>query len=390
MNSLVKRFLFLTVPAVLVVLAGVELWVRASWDAKRGTPALYLSDPVLVQRFAPNYSGWFAGVPIRINNLGLRDRRDYSLDKASNSFRILLLGDSVAFGHGSIEEHTYARLLEKHLAAWRSDVDWQIWNAGVPGYNSSQELALLERVGPVYRPDLVIVGFHPNDIVSNDIVRNPGWRARTLSTARNGLKQWCYSYELYRRLYLQARSRLFASDGARQFLKNLADEDALLEAKSAEHIPEQQFTDLAPVPVEVQAGVPCGNDGSAVGRIEGFRQQQDYRAWRAAIDGFQDLQRRGEYRLMFFVSTAPDICKAVDLYFDAGARLWNDFFVRELAQGVPTVSTYDALARYRPSQMPGAHSHGLGNVNRLKADLLFRFLRDHVLPGSALEAHRQS
>src|SRR5437016_14604352 len=93
--------------SVLAVLAGAallavmaEAWVRLRWDPKNGTPGFFLSDPVRGQRLAPNYSGWFAGVPVHINALGLRDERDYDLAKHPNTFRILVLSDSVTFGHG--------------------------------------------------------------------------------------------------------------------------------------------------------------------------------------------------------------------------------------------------------------------------------------------------
>ena len=46
-------------------------------------------------------------------------------------------------------------------------VDWQVWNLGVPGYNTSQELTTLRRFGPLYQPDLVVVGFYDNDILDN-------------------------------------------------------------------------------------------------------------------------------------------------------------------------------------------------------------------------------
>ena len=67
--------------------------MRATWNPKRGTPGLFLVDAVRGQRFAPNYSGWFAGVPVHINNLGFRDPRDYQLAKGPRTFRIVTLGD---------------------------------------------------------------------------------------------------------------------------------------------------------------------------------------------------------------------------------------------------------------------------------------------------------
>ena len=50
-----------------------------------------------------------------------------------------------------------------------------------------------------------------------------------------------------------------------------------------------------------------------------------------------------------------------------------------LSDGTPAVSSHDAFARYRPSQMPEASAHSIGNSNALKADVLFQFLRDRGL-----------
>jgi hypothetical protein len=378
----VKKFCLLTLPAIVAVLLVVEAWVRFTWDETRGTPALYISDPVLVQRFAPHYSGWFAGVPIRINNLGMRDPRDYAIEKQPNTFRILLLGDSVAFGHGSIYEHTYAHLLEQRLKTWRPDVDWQIWNAGVPGYNSSQELAYLERAGPVYKPDLVIVGFHPNDVTSNEIVRHPSIRAVVAAHVKNWVKQTCYSYEFYRRLYLNVTWRLFASASSRRLLENLDSEDELLKNRGdVQNLPEQQITDVVPVTNTPKPGDGCIAKGDGTAAVAEFDREPQAARWRDAIAELQALHAKRAYNLMFFVSMAPDVCSSNDFFYDGGSRAWNDYFVRQLSKtGVPTVSTYDAFARYRPSQMPQAEAHALGNANRVKADLLFEFLRDRVLP----------
>jgi lysophospholipase L1-like esterase len=44
----------------------------------------------------------------------------------------------------------------------------EVINAGVNGYNTAQEIALLRRVGLRMQPDLVILGFTPNDIMTAD------------------------------------------------------------------------------------------------------------------------------------------------------------------------------------------------------------------------------
>jgi GDSL-like lipase/acylhydrolase family protein len=43
--------------------------------------------------------------------------------------------------------------------------DVQVLNAGVNGYNTEQEVAFIRRTGLRYQPDVVIVGFTPNDIM---------------------------------------------------------------------------------------------------------------------------------------------------------------------------------------------------------------------------------
>src|SRR5262245_42662704 len=60
----------------------------------------------------------------------------------------------------------------------------------------------------------------------------------------------------------------------------------------------------------------------------------------------------------------------------------NDFYMSFLSNATPAVSSYDAMRRLRPSQMPNAGGHALGNANAVKAEVLFRFLRDHVLASS--------
>src|SRR4029453_3113410 len=105
--------------ALLLAACAIELWVRATWDPRQGRPGFFLSDAVRGQRLAAGYDGWFAGVPVHINSLEVRDRREFAPAKQPSTFRILVLGDSVTFGHGSL--HSYPELLEQRLKAWRPD-----------------------------------------------------------------------------------------------------------------------------------------------------------------------------------------------------------------------------------------------------------------------------
>jgi Lysophospholipase L1 and related esterases len=199
-----RKLLTITVPAaiaaLLVFAAATEIWVRATWDPRKGTPGFFLSDPSRGQRLAAGYTGWFAGVPVHINHLELRDTREYDLAKGPRTFRILVLGDSVTFGHGSVYEHSYPYLLEQRLKEWNANVDWQVWNAAVPGYNTSQELAHLLEVGPVFKPDLVVVGFFENDLTANVDIVAPTALKRGLSAALSFAGRHVYSLELYKKV----------------------------------------------------------------------------------------------------------------------------------------------------------------------------------------------
>src|SRR5689334_4093610 len=244
----IRKLLLITVPAVIVativVGAGVEVWVRAHWNEKNGRPGLFLPDATLGQRLAPHYDGWFAGVPVRTNNLGFRDPRDYSLAKPPNTFRIVVLGDSVTFGHGSIWDHTYPYLVEQKLKAWRPDIDWQVWNVAVPGYNTSQELDHLNEIGPSYRPDLVVVGFFENDLIDNRPPQHPGALRRAVARVLSFAQLHVYSIELYKRIYLQLAWRMSKSDKFRERLEaENAQEREYRERDSLVDADQQKFTD---------------------------------------------------------------------------------------------------------------------------------------------------
>lgn len=98
-----------------------------------------------------------------VNGHGFRDR-ERPWPKPEGRFRIVLLGDSVAFGQGVAAEEDFASLLEARLAAEAPDAAVEVLNLGVGGYNPYTEARLLEDVGLRYEPDLVVVQFCINDL----------------------------------------------------------------------------------------------------------------------------------------------------------------------------------------------------------------------------------
>ncbi|MHC4267339.1 MAG: SGNH/GDSL hydrolase family protein [Planctomycetota bacterium] len=92
-----------------------------------------------------------------INNSGYRGKV-YDKSRTPNTFRIVVLGDSVGFGWGVQDDETFSALLDKRLPGV------EVINLSVAGYSTDQELLLLKKEGLSYQPDLVIVQMTRNDL----------------------------------------------------------------------------------------------------------------------------------------------------------------------------------------------------------------------------------
>ncbi len=81
--------------------------------------------------------------------------------------RVLTLGDSYTFGFAVGLQESYGAqlqtLLNAQLDANEPAKPVQVINAGIPGYNSEQELAFLPQLLQRYQPQLVILGYVMND-----------------------------------------------------------------------------------------------------------------------------------------------------------------------------------------------------------------------------------
>jgi GDSL-like lipase/acylhydrolase family protein len=121
-------------------------------------------DPLLGWAHKPGQEGIFETPQfrtlVRINDNGLRDR-PHSYARQNNIERILVLGDSFAWGYGVEESERFSQLLEKSL-------DVEAINAGVSGYSTDQELLWYQNEGIKYDTDLVILELAGNDVDDND------------------------------------------------------------------------------------------------------------------------------------------------------------------------------------------------------------------------------
>jgi len=141
--------------ATILALAGAELAARAIYrDELRldldERNVLYEHDPLL---------GWFPRrgttqpftgsrtIIVTHNRDGFRDR-DHDADAAKPA--VLVLGDSYVWGYDVEQDRRFTDLLQ------RARPDLEIYNMGVSGYGTDQELLLLQRFVARYRPALVI------------------------------------------------------------------------------------------------------------------------------------------------------------------------------------------------------------------------------------------
>lgn len=116
----------------------------------------------IVYEMKPGLRAMFVGAPVAINRAGFRER-EVAVAKPPGTFRIVGLGDSMMFGWGVPVEMTYLRVLEALLQARGDPVRYETLNFGVPGYNAVMEVETFRAVARWYQPDLVLVGYVPND-----------------------------------------------------------------------------------------------------------------------------------------------------------------------------------------------------------------------------------
>ncbi len=135
-------------------------------------------------RGIPSYSGVvFEHRFVRLNHEGFRDV-EHALHRRSGVRRLLLVGDSYAFGAGLRDtSERFGEQLQSALAA-ASGEEWEVIIVSRPGVNTLDETALLER-GLAYAPDAVLLLYVFNDAnylagrrAAGEIAERPGRAVR--------------------------------------------------------------------------------------------------------------------------------------------------------------------------------------------------------------------
>jgi len=164
--------------------AGARL-LAPGWAPQHAERNFWRHDALLGWAHRPGQSGTLDhpdfSVRVEISAQGLRDR-EYPLERAPGRRRMLVLGDSFAWGFGVERDRVFDALLEARHP------DWEIVNAAVSGYGTDQQLLYFERRGLRFQPDVVVLFFHPNDVEDNGEARRYGYPKPRFALGPGGLE----------------------------------------------------------------------------------------------------------------------------------------------------------------------------------------------------------
>lgn len=211
-RSELSRNLFLALIACGLVTAVGEVVARSTMPAPLPwllPQSLYEPSDTVGFRYRRSQVAFTADKPFRTNSMGLRGRES-TWEKPPSTSRVLLLGDSIAQGFGVREEDTFASVLERLLNRGTRGAEHEVINAGVGGYNTTQEVAYLMSEGMKLSPDVVVLALYWNDISdkSGIDVSAEGFLLERGSTSGPVDRAWTAAPSYMARNVLK-RSRLF-------------------------------------------------------------------------------------------------------------------------------------------------------------------------------------
>jgi lysophospholipase L1-like esterase len=172
-----RRFLFALIVAGMSVLlalllceTAVRMFVPADMWQFRDATEDWQVDPVIGWVQKPNlriheFDGEFGWINDFDTNADGVVPATASRRRKSGVRRIMIFGDSIVLGRSVPENARLHVQLQAILSQGGRSVE--VINAGVQGYSTDQEMLLIERLLPLYQPDLIILGVCDNDFDAN-------------------------------------------------------------------------------------------------------------------------------------------------------------------------------------------------------------------------------
>jgi lysophospholipase L1-like esterase len=150
--------------------AGLQIHRRLSFlAAARDGVKIFrkAGDRELIYEMTPGGRTIIGGIQYTINSAGFQDD-EFPIAPAGR--RIVVIGDSVAYGLTVPMRKAFPQILEERLAAWACQgcATPVVYNLGVAGYSTAQELRLLETRVLEYKPDLILWNYVLNDPATMD------------------------------------------------------------------------------------------------------------------------------------------------------------------------------------------------------------------------------
>src|SRR5262245_41761706 len=156
------------------------------------------SDPLLPYKLRPGYRAYFAGGKVTIEQNGQRhvvttDQPQRPRSDGAGKRKIILVGDSIVFGHGLDDKDTIASQLASLFRSER--VLGEVRTIAVPGYTSWNEYAALAGSTELYNAGVVLLVYVDNDITfDNDKMKmSDGHIAIVGHSLFHSMTRWLYS-----------------------------------------------------------------------------------------------------------------------------------------------------------------------------------------------------
>jgi lysophospholipase L1-like esterase len=186
--------------------------------------------------------------------------------KRADTFRIMVVGDSLTYGVGVDEEETYGSVIERQLG---KDYRVEVLNLGVCGFQSADVKNIVARYLPLLEPDLVVYGVCTNDFLPSGARQydsNTAWAIPLPHRVKQYFLVRTLTGRIFERCYNALLMRLgmrmdFAADVLRDYQSTrqrfAADIHAMNELVRERHLP----------PVVAMVLLQCPRAGSNLNKI---------------------------------------------------------------------------------------------------------------------------
>lgn len=185
-------FLIIISSMIMLVIGEISLRIYVNHQLKKKDPIYPIFETINNSKRAYRLKANSKIHAYKINTMGFRNP-EFNIDKDDKTFRIISLGDSIAFGMGvKSQEKILSRVLEELLNEERGNRRFQVINAGVPGYNTFQKYLYLIEELIHYNPDFVFLNFCLNDADPIELENE----TQTLLTLPHNLKDYNLSLRI--------------------------------------------------------------------------------------------------------------------------------------------------------------------------------------------------